>query len=253
MKKAVIIAVVFLMGSSSFAETIKLKSGEVYEGKIIERNKKYVTLGTGGAPMYLPVNQIVSVSAQEPAADKTHKPQSTASYEELTIAAANATASKDFALAEQKSLQAVQLDPQRSEAYYNLYALQFAQGKFDEAVKNYTKAVDLGFSVPPEVQAFMTGYKYQELTVDLPKRGNLPVKGSTGCSVKLITDVLVAFTQGAEKAENLLEVRPKFLQWENGFKDWKEQWVIVSKSGESVVTITFTMSPGGGTDFKIAS
>jgi tetratricopeptide (TPR) repeat protein len=173
-------------------------------------------------------------------------------YEELCRQAVEAAGKKDFALAQQKSLKAIELNPNGQEAYYNLFVVQYYQGQIDESVKNYTKAVELGYSVPQAVQAIMAGYKYQELTVNLPGRPDLPLKGSTGCSQKLITDVLNEFTKSVEKAENLVEVRPKFLQWLGGFKQWKEEWVVKTKQREIVLLITFTPSPGGGTDYEIA-
>lgn len=47
-----------LLGGLAFAETIKLKSGESYEGTVIDRNDQYVTLQSGGAPVYLPIDNI---------------------------------------------------------------------------------------------------------------------------------------------------------------------------------------------------
>ena len=50
---------------SAFAERVEMKSGEVYVGDIIDRNDQYLTIKSGGAPMYLPAEQIANVSAEK--------------------------------------------------------------------------------------------------------------------------------------------------------------------------------------------
>lgn len=251
MKTVVIVLGVSLLCHSSFAETIRLKSGEIYEGKVIDRNENFVTLETGGAPMYLPADQILTGSAEESTEVRTPAPEIPATYEELCLEAKQAMEKKDFPLAEQKSLQAIRLGPKGKEAYYYLYSAQYAQGRYEEAFMNYTKAIELGYPVSQEEQVIMAGYRYKEFTVNLPGRPNLFVKGSTACSLKLILDVISAFSKSMGKAEDLLEIRPKFIKWENEFSNWMEQWVVLTTSGESVLNITFTVSPQGGTDFEI--
>lgn len=74
MKKFVLCLGLIVVCGNAFAETIKLKSGEVYEGTVVDRNDSYVTLETGGAPMYLPVDQIVSDLTQNSGTAKSQTP-----------------------------------------------------------------------------------------------------------------------------------------------------------------------------------
>jgi lipopolysaccharide biosynthesis regulator YciM len=172
-------------------------------------------------------------------------------YEQLCQDSVAAVARKDYALAQQKAEEAIKVDPNRNEAYYNLFTLQFHRGHYDDAVRNYSKAVELGFVVPQEVQMIMEGYKYQEFTISLPGNEALSFKGSTGCSRKLTLDIMNEFVKAIDKAENITIVRPKFLKWDNGYKNWQEEWVVETKFDKKVLGITFTPSPGGGTDFEI--
>ena len=43
------------------AEKIQLKSGEVYQGQIVDQNDSYVAISTGGAPVYLAQDQISQI------------------------------------------------------------------------------------------------------------------------------------------------------------------------------------------------
>ena len=49
-----------------FAETVVMNSGDSYEGDIIDRNDQFITIRTGGAPVYLPVDQIKQIVDKVP-------------------------------------------------------------------------------------------------------------------------------------------------------------------------------------------
>lgn len=55
---------VLLWPSAAFAERVQMKSGEVYSGEIVDRNDTFLTLKSGGAPMYLPVDEIANVGKE---------------------------------------------------------------------------------------------------------------------------------------------------------------------------------------------
>jgi tetratricopeptide (TPR) repeat protein len=74
MKKAVMLIGIFFLCHAAYADEIRLKSGEVYRGKIVERNADYVTIQTGGAPVYLPTDQIESATEVQTAITNTPIP-----------------------------------------------------------------------------------------------------------------------------------------------------------------------------------
>jgi len=78
------------------AETIKLKSGEVYEGVITDRNEKYVTLQTGGAPIYLSADQIDEIT--ESSSVKAESPQISAekTTEKVNVPSKEASLPKEY-------------------------------------------------------------------------------------------------------------------------------------------------------------
>ncbi len=60
-KFTIVFFLIIVLSPSVFAEKVVLKSGQIYEGTILDRNDRYVTLQTGGAPVYLPLDQIDSM------------------------------------------------------------------------------------------------------------------------------------------------------------------------------------------------
>ncbi|MBP6344135.1 MAG: hypothetical protein KA403_09380 [Candidatus Omnitrophica bacterium] len=66
MKSLLIFLTLLVFSGTAYAETIKLKSRGVYYGKIIERNNTYITLSQGGAPLYLMLSEIESITDDPP-------------------------------------------------------------------------------------------------------------------------------------------------------------------------------------------
>lgn len=64
-KKFVLIAIAIALCPAAFAERIVLKTGEAYEGPIIDRNDQYITIQSGLSPTYIPVEQIDQILEEE--------------------------------------------------------------------------------------------------------------------------------------------------------------------------------------------
>jgi tetratricopeptide (TPR) repeat protein len=120
MKKLVIFFGVCILCNIVFADTIKLKSGEVYEGKIVDRNDKYITLSTGGAPVYLAQDQIEKITSDVPSGETVKEnPQPEAAVEQKPIEPTPAIETK-LPLVFNES----ELTPQQQKHYQENYVTQ---------------------------------------------------------------------------------------------------------------------------------
>lgn len=66
MKSMVVVLGLVIVCAQAWAERVELNNGDVYEGKVIERTDEIVTLSTSGAPLYLSVDQIKTISEDVP-------------------------------------------------------------------------------------------------------------------------------------------------------------------------------------------
>ncbi len=66
-----IVVCVVLSSSLAFADKVRLKSGEEYDGRMLDKNDEFVIWKTEGAPVYLPASQIESVTKEEKVGSNT--------------------------------------------------------------------------------------------------------------------------------------------------------------------------------------
>lgn len=62
MRGLMVFVCVVLFSYLSWAETVQLKTGEIHQGTIVESNDEYVAISMGGAPIYLPQEQINQIT-----------------------------------------------------------------------------------------------------------------------------------------------------------------------------------------------
>jgi len=250
----------FVLSSSVFAEKVILKSGAIYEGTIIDHNDKYITLQTSGTPVYLPVEQIERIVEEIPTSEVAQQSDSEAQlapanlqdqYQQLMKETADAFDKGDYSLAEEKSKAAIEINLDGNEAYYMIAIAQYSQAKYEEAVKNYNKAVDLGFVPSPEVEMAMQPYQYKEFSINIPFGKSFQFKGSTNCSKQLITDMLPAMEASVKNAGKSIMIRPRFVQWGEEGKYWEEEWIVEAKDGDKIFSLILTPTPDGGADYQI--
>ncbi len=158
----------------------------------------------------------------------------------------------DNAKAEEKFKEAIGIDPQGNSIYFNLALAEFNLKKFEEAAQNFFKSVDLGFVPPAEYEMAFKPYKYREFSLTWPGGYQIQFKGSSNCSKQLAMDMLPGVVAYAEKVENIILIRPKFIQWGENGKYWKEEWVMDARNGSKTFSMTLTPTPDGGADYLIA-
>ena len=266
----VLFTILFLLSSNLvFAETITLKSGAVFEGKIVELTDDSVVIDRGeDSTLRIQLKSISDESLAvlkaipkitreeekivEPAQEspKSENVNLEEKYQQLITEAGDAIAKNDLVLAEEKFKAVIEMNPMTAaEAYYMLAMVQHDLGKYEDMGKNYYKAVALGFKPEPEVEMAMTPYKYREFSVKV-KKNNLPFKGSTNCSEQLIMDIIAAL-KIIGGPENMTLIKPKFLQWGEQGKYWKEEWIVEMINGNKIFSLTLTPTADGGADYKI--
>jgi len=125
------------------AETIKLKNGQIVEGKIIERTDKYLKVDLYGASVvyYLEeidkIDESQTVDSEKPA--KSLTPTDIESQNEMIINSAAANLDKaTFAFNK-----AISADPDNAVAYNNMGVISAKAGNFQEALNYYKKAAEM--------------------------------------------------------------------------------------------------------------
>lgn len=128
LNKIVVLVVVFSYFVPVFAETIELKSGKEFTGKIIENNAQYVKIDYKGTPVTFFRDEIKTIDGKEPIS--------------ITVKFDNPEMAIAF-LKEQ-----VKNEPHNYLAFDNLGLNLAFTGKLEEAVVNFKKAVEInpGFS-----------------------------------------------------------------------------------------------------------
>lgn len=93
---------------------------------------------------------------------------------------------------------------------------------------------------------------YHEFSLKTPTGREIQFKGTTNCTDRLITDMLAGIVGYSGGEDNITDIRPKFIAWEQQGKYWQEEWIVETKdSNNKTFAITLTPTSDGGADYQI--
>lgn len=125
-----ILTILFLcFAPAVFAEVVVLKTGEAFEGTIIERTDDYIKIQTGGAPVYLSMDQIQEITDKFP-----DVPVHTPSIPLPDVSSPQHQAVPEIPMINGKD----------GQFFYDQAKREFQKGNFKESMNNLYQAASLG-------------------------------------------------------------------------------------------------------------
>lgn len=116
-----------------FAEVVVLKTGEAFEGTIVERTDEYIQIQTGGAPVYLSLDQIQEITDKYPEV-AVPAPTTTQGYTQQAVTPSYGQQVQEIPLINGKD----------GQFYYRQAKLDFQSGNLKESMNNLYYAASLG-------------------------------------------------------------------------------------------------------------
>lgn len=154
--------VLFLSGPFAFAEVVVLKSGEAFEGTIIERTENYIQIQTGGAPVYLAMDQISEITDKLP--DPTALTRTATQPNQV-----NNYPSLEHSYTQQPVPEMPLIDGKDGKYYYELAKRDFQSGNLKESMKNLYHSASLGVEDSENLKGQLTKAASVAETVDVTK------------------------------------------------------------------------------------
>lgn len=117
----------------ALAEVVVLKTGEAFEGTIVERTDEYIQIQTGGAPVYLSLEQVQEITDTYPEVT-VPTPTSTQDYTQQKVTPSYGQQVQEIPLINGKD----------GQFYYHQAKLDFQSGNLKESMNNLSYAASLG-------------------------------------------------------------------------------------------------------------
>ncbi len=138
--------ILFLACPAVFAEVVVLKSGEAFEGTIIERTDDYIQIQTGGAPVYLAMDQIQEITDSfpdvAPAVQTPTYVQPAQVYQQPQPIEEQPSAGTSYT--QQPVPEMPLIDGKDGQFYYQQAKRDFQSGNIKESMKNLYHSASLG-------------------------------------------------------------------------------------------------------------
>lgn len=127
---SLILVICLQFSASAFAETIVLKSGEIVEGKLIEKTDKYIKIDFQGVPLAYFLDEIQKVDIQETADSAYQKGE-------------NYMSQQNFYEAIVEFSKAIKLDPRSDKAYYSRGRAYGAKDDLEKELADYDQVINI--------------------------------------------------------------------------------------------------------------
>lgn len=150
---SLILVICLQFSVSAFAETIVLKSGEIVEGKLIEKTDKYIKIDFQGVPLTYFLDEIQSVDKVD--IQSATIPNKKVDIQETADSAyqkgENYMSQQNFDEAIIEFSKAIKLDPRSDKAYYSRGRAYGAKDDLEKELADYDQVINI--NAPETIQS----------------------------------------------------------------------------------------------------